>query len=65
MIQAVIAIGNRRLAKEDPASNYLRILDAHDRVLEPLERYEADAVIDVLAEQFSITRAQFLPTESG
>jgi DNA-binding GntR family transcriptional regulator len=65
VIQAVIAIGNRRLAREDPASNYLRILAAHERVLEPLERYEADAVIDVLAEQFSITRAQFLPAESG
>jgi DNA-binding GntR family transcriptional regulator len=65
VIQAVIAIGNRRLAREDPTSNYLRILAAHERVLEPLARYEADAVIDVLAEQFSITRAQFLPAESS
>jgi DNA-binding GntR family transcriptional regulator len=65
VIQAVIAIGNRRLATEDPASNYVRILAAHERVLEPLARYEADAVIDVLAEQFSITRAQFLPAEDS
>ena len=65
VIQAVIAIGNRRLAREDPASNYRRILAAHERVLEPLARYEADAVINVLAEQFSITRAQFLPAEDS
>ena len=64
VIQAVISIGNRRLAREDPASNYLRILAAHERVLDPLSRYEAEAVVEVLAEQFSITRAQF-PTESS
>jgi len=65
VIQAVIAIGNRRLAREDPASNYLRILAAHERVLEPLALYEADAAIDVLAEQFSITRSQFLPADGA
>ena len=64
VIQAVITIGNRRLAKDDPVSNYLRILAAHERVLEPLARYDADAVIEVLAEQFSLTRAQFPPAES-
>jgi GntR family transcriptional regulator, gluconate operon transcriptional repressor len=64
VIQAVITIGNRRLAKEDPASNYGRILTAHERVLEPLSQYDAAAVIEVLAEQFSLTSAQFVPAES-
>jgi DNA-binding GntR family transcriptional regulator len=64
VIQSVITIGNRRLAREDPKSNYERILTAHERVLEPLCRYDADAVIEVLAEQFSITRAQFTPAAS-
>ena len=64
VIQAVITIGNRRLAKEDPLSNYLRILQAHERVLKPLARYDGDAVIEVLTQQFSLTRAQFLPAKA-
>jgi DNA-binding GntR family transcriptional regulator len=63
VIQAVITIGNRRLAREDPESNYLRIVTAHERILEPLSRYDAEAVVRILAEQFEITRAQFLPSD--
>ena len=65
VIQAVISIGNRRLASEDPVSNYHRILTAHERLLDPLSRYDADSVIEVLAEQFSITQAQFRLAESS
>lgn len=65
VIQAVISIGNRRLATEDPVSNYHRILTAHERLLDPLSRYDADAVIEVLAAQFSITQAQFRSSESS
>ncbi len=64
VIQAVISIGNRRLAREDPASNYHRILAAHERVLEPLARYDADAVSEVLAAQFAITLGQFRPEDA-
>lgn len=63
VIQAVITVGNRRLAQEDPTSNYRRILASHERVLEPLSRYDADATIAVLEEQFAITRAQYTPSE--
>ena len=59
VIQAVITIGNRRLAKRDPQSNFRRILASHERVLEPLSRYDAEGVIGVLAEQFAITQAQY------
>jgi DNA-binding GntR family transcriptional regulator len=59
VIQAVITIGNRRLAKTDPNSNVRRILTSHERVLEPLSRYDAEAAIAVLAEQFAITQSQY------
>jgi DNA-binding GntR family transcriptional regulator len=63
VIQAVITIGNRRLARVDPASHERRILAAHEPMLEPLARYEPEPVIAVLAEQFALTRAQFVKTE--
>jgi DNA-binding GntR family transcriptional regulator len=65
VIQAVITIGNRRLAQRDPESNFRRILGSHERVLEPLSRYDADATITVLAEQFSITESQYVPSETA
>ena len=61
VIQAVITIGNRRLARGHPTSNYRRIVAAHERLLDPLSRYDADKVVEVLAEQFSITRSLFTP----
>jgi GntR family transcriptional regulator of gluconate operon len=59
VIQAVITIGNRRLARQDPSSHYLRIVAAHEPILGPLSRFESDAVVEMLAEQFALTRAQF------
>ena len=59
VIQAVITIGNRRLARDDPGSHYLRILAAHEPILGPLSRFEPETVVGLLAAQFSLTRAQF------
>ena len=61
MLQAVITIGNRRLARQDPASHYRRILAAHEPILEPLARRDAEPVVAILAEQFELTRSQFFP----
>ena len=62
VLQAVITIGNRRLAKQDPATHYRRILAAHEPMLEPLARRDAEPVVAIMAEQFALTRSQFFPT---
>jgi DNA-binding GntR family transcriptional regulator len=59
VIQAVITIGNRRLARQDPVSHYGRIVEAHEPMLAPLERHEPEPVVQILTEQFAFTRAQF------
>jgi len=59
VLQAVITIGNRRLARREPASHYRRILAAHEPILDPLARFDAEPVVRMLAEQFELTRAQF------
>jgi DNA-binding GntR family transcriptional regulator len=59
VLQAVITIGNRRLARQDPVSHYRRILAAHEPILEPLARFDPEPVVRMLAEQFELTRAQF------
>jgi GntR family transcriptional regulator, gluconate operon transcriptional repressor len=59
VLQAVITIGNRRLARDDPSSHRRRILAAHEPILEPLGRYAPEPVVEMLAKQFAFTRAQF------
>lgn len=59
VLQAVITIGNRRLARQDPVSHLRRILAAHEPILEPLARHEAEPVVAILAEQFALTQSQF------
>jgi DNA-binding GntR family transcriptional regulator len=61
VLQAVITIGNRRLAKHDPTTHYRRIMAAHEPMLAPLERGDPEPVIAILAEQFALTRSQFFP----
>src|SRR5262249_33438856 len=61
VLQAVITIGNRRLAKQDPAMHYPRIMAAHEPILEPLERRDARAGVAILAQPFPAARAQGLP----
>jgi len=65
VLQAVITIGNRRLAKQDPATHYRRIMAAHEPMLDPLERRDPEPVIAILAEQFALTRSQFFPARRG
>jgi DNA-binding GntR family transcriptional regulator len=65
VIQAVITIGNRRLAKRDPEWNFRRILASHQRILEPLSLYDADATLTVLAEQFSLTESQYVASDEA
>ena len=60
VLQAVITIGNRRLARQDPVSHHRRILAAHEPILEPLARFDTEAVVRMLAEQFELTQSQFL-----
>jgi DNA-binding GntR family transcriptional regulator len=65
VLQAVITIGNRRLARQDPDTHLRRILAAHEPILEPLERHEAEPVVAILAEQFALTRSQFAQSGPG
>jgi len=60
VLQAVITIGNRRLARQDPVSHLRRILAAHEPMLEPLARHDPEPVVAILAEQFALTRSQFV-----
>ncbi len=62
VLQAVITIGNRRLARQDPKTHYRRIMAAHEPILEPLSRHDAEPVARMLADQFELTRSQFFPT---
>jgi GntR family transcriptional regulator, gluconate operon transcriptional repressor len=63
VLQAVITIGNRRLARQDPTSHYRRILAAHEPILEPLARHDPEPVVRMLAEQFALTQAQFFRSD--
>jgi DNA-binding GntR family transcriptional regulator len=60
VLQAVITIGNRRLARQDPISHLRRILAAHEPLLEPLARHDPEPVVAILAEQFALTKSQFV-----
>jgi DNA-binding GntR family transcriptional regulator len=63
VLQAVITIGNRRLARQDPALHYTRIIAAHEPILEPLGRADPEPVVRMLAEQFEFTRSQFFQND--
>jgi DNA-binding GntR family transcriptional regulator len=63
VLQALITIGNRRLARQDPASHYRRILAAHEPILEPLARHDPEPVVRMLADQFALTESQFFQGE--
>jgi DNA-binding GntR family transcriptional regulator len=59
VIQAVITIGNRRLAEKDPASNYARIVDSHRRLVEAISTGVVEDATRLLADQFSLTQSMF------
>ena len=60
VLQAVITIGNRRLAEQDPVSHLRRIVAAHEPILAPLAGRDAETVVAMLAKQFVLTKAQFV-----
>jgi GntR family transcriptional regulator, gluconate operon transcriptional repressor len=60
VIQAVITIGNRRLAEKDPASNYARIVDSHRRLVEAIGAGAIAEATALLADQFSLTQSMFI-----
>jgi GntR family transcriptional regulator of gluconate operon len=59
VIQAVITIGNRQLAAQDPASNVARIVDSHRMLCDAVVTYKASAAAEMLANQFRLTSSMF------
>ncbi|MCW2954138.1 MAG: transcriptional regulator, GntR family [Conexibacter sp.] len=59
VIQAVIAIGNRRLANQEPASHRERIRGSHRLILAALRDADAERAAELLGEQFAITASMF------
>jgi DNA-binding GntR family transcriptional regulator len=59
VIQAVITIGNRRLAEKDPASNFARIAASHRDLFHAISAKAVDEATALLAEQFSLTQSMF------
>ena len=60
VIQAVITIGNRRLAAKEPASNYARIVDSHRRLVDAIAAGAVGEATTLLADQFSLTQSMFI-----
>jgi DNA-binding GntR family transcriptional regulator len=59
VIQAVIAIGNRRLADQEPASHRERIRSSHALIVAALQRGNADGATALLEQQFAVTASMF------
>jgi DNA-binding GntR family transcriptional regulator len=59
VIQAVITIGNRELAAQDPASNFTRIVDSHRMLCDAVVAYRAKAAAEMLSNQFQLTSSMF------
>jgi DNA-binding GntR family transcriptional regulator len=56
IVQALIAIGNRRLAADDSAANYRRIVDAHKVIVDAFVRGNAPETSRLLEQQFEFTK---------
>jgi DNA-binding GntR family transcriptional regulator len=65
VIKAVITIGNRRLAAQEPASNFARIVDSHQRLLDALRSRSIESAEAMLAEQFELSRSMFVERSVG
>jgi DNA-binding GntR family transcriptional regulator len=59
VIQAAIAIGNRRLADQEPASHRARIRRSHRAILSALEDGDAARANALLDDQFAVTASMF------
>jgi DNA-binding GntR family transcriptional regulator len=56
IVQALIAIGNRRLAAADSAANYRRIVDAHREIVDAFALGDAAETSRLLTRQFDFTK---------
>ena len=59
VIQAVITIGNRQLAAQEPASNFERIVESHRRDAEAVVAHKMKAATEMLSDQFRLTSSMF------
>jgi DNA-binding GntR family transcriptional regulator len=57
VIQTAIAIGNRHLVEQDPQSNFSRIVDSHQALMDALRARDADAAETMLERQFDFSRS--------
>jgi DNA-binding GntR family transcriptional regulator len=64
VIQSVIALGNRRLANQEPGSHRERIRRSHRMILTALRAGEADRARALLGEQFAVTTSMFSGTQA-
>ncbi len=61
VMQAVITIGNRRLAERDPQSHFERIVNHHRVLVDALEAGDAAQATEFLRGQFTFTGSMFQP----
>jgi DNA-binding GntR family transcriptional regulator len=59
VIQAVITLGNRELAAQDPKSNFARIVDSHRALVDAISQYDSRATTQMLGKQFDLTQSMF------
>jgi len=65
VMQAVITIGNRRLAERDPQSHFERIVNHHRVLVDALEAGDAAQAKEFLRGQFTFTGSMFQPPQRG
>jgi DNA-binding GntR family transcriptional regulator len=65
VIQAVITLGNRRLAQRDPQRNFERIVESHRTLVDALDAHDVPATLGMLADQFSLTRSMYGDADAG
>ena len=63
VVHTVITLGNRTLERDDPVSNFHRIIDSHQEIVDPLRAHQPDRALERLADQFQFTRSMFVPRE--
>lgn len=59
VVHTVITLGNRSLEERDPASNFRRIIESHQRIVAPLVKGSASTAVRRLAQQFDFTESMF------
>jgi DNA-binding GntR family transcriptional regulator len=65
VLQSVIAVSSRRLARIDPADHQRRIVDSHKAIVDAVEARDLDAAVGMLRDQFGLTGSMFTTTQSN